>query len=112
MDALNAYRLSEAPHLPEVVASGECGDGEIRVKYELIPEEGTLFTLTQFRFLRCESAGHDPFDRMACPRLLRIAGQYRYFVEWADGTTSQGTLPRITAGQDDDEVIEIGKPGG
>jgi hypothetical protein len=120
VDALNAYRLHGAPELPETVADGACGDGEVYVKYELVPKEGSLYVLSEFRFHHCRAKGLEPFDRVACDRwhladsseLLFIAGQYRYLVEWSDRSTSQGLLPRITSDRVEGPPIVIRKPDG
>jgi len=76
---------------------GECGDGEIEVPISSEPQGARVWLISEFDYELCLAVGKNPDDRDACNwkeetgrDVILVAGTYRIYASWPDGSTSSG----------------------
>lgn len=92
--SLNASRVKNQS-LPPVSIEGGCGDGGIAVKISTRPNGGRVWLIPRFYFDLCKAQGLDQKSIEQCDRWMEIipgeemmlTGNYKYIVQWPDGTT-------------------------
>lgn len=113
---LNAYRVRNAPSLPEITLEGGCGAGDIGIHVATSPADGRSRFIPVFYYRLCRARGIDPDDASACDYwkepadgvLFDVAGDYQYQVDWPDGSKRQGKFSFTNL--EDGQTVTIRKP--
>ncbi|MXO88246.1 hypothetical protein [Alteraurantiacibacter aestuarii] len=90
-------RVMQSESLP-IVASGECGDGDVPYLFSTIPANASLWIIPEFDSLICERRAIDPWNRDQCfgwyestpSEEVYLSGRYLFVAEWPDGTVRRG----------------------
>jgi hypothetical protein len=97
-NALNTYRKAHGNNFPLVSLEEGCGDAAVGIHIATDPRGGRARFIAVFDYVYCERRGLDPENENKCTAwrepvdgiLFAVAGEYRYKVNWPDGSSKKG----------------------